>query len=718
MTAGTPKPRPAAKLGDRLFALWPLLVAFLGMASLYVWQASKHPTPWLFSDEIEYAQISRAISETGKPARRGVEYWGTGLFPWLIAPFWWIDNLETAYSGVKNFNALVMTAAMFPTYALARMLVARPYALLAAVGSAVTPSFIYSAMVMQEPVAYFTAALAFYVAARALVTPTRWIIGAAVAVGIVSPLVRDELIVVPALMIGALGIRSACFGRGRAALARASTGRRVAIALAAVIAFALALAAARVGSGQVEIAFESPNTMLDQTLWAWGALIVGVGVLPVVIGLAMLVPARPITPTRALAAFVSVFGAALALFTTYVAVKGAYQAATFEPRVSERNLAYLTPLLFIALALFAATRAIRAWTLAVAAALTAWAIDAIPLDVGKGLAGDAPGLSILSRFYSDYGLGLDGAYQLLYGLLALSVFVGLAPALLRRRRLAAWIVVGAALLSVGWSARAEIVASDYSNEFSQLFFRSLPQPLGWVDDATGGKPAVYIGQKIADPNGIWSMEFWNRDVRRVWSMDGTAPGPGPTLTPNIETTDGRLAGDPGYEYAVADNSISIAGTTVAERGPLRLIQIAQPLRLTESIAGVFSDGWIGSTKPADSVSADYNRFDAPEKPGTVFVTLSRKGFCGPPAPGRVVIEVGTLALGPQRDGVLGRVTQRRGWVVDSCAQRTFPIETPGGPFHVKATVTPPFQPSALDPGNFERRYFGAQFGITFEPPPG
>ena len=80
-----------------------------------------------------------------------------------------------------------------------------------------------------------------------------------------------------------------------------------------------------------------------------------------------------------------------------------------------------------------------------------------------------------------------------------------------------------------------------------------------------------------------------------------------------------------------------------------------------------------------------------------------------------LIEVGTLGLGQQRDGVIDRVTARRGWVVDSCARRTFPIPTPGGPFHVKVTVTPPFQPAALDPQNFERRYFGAQLGIVFEP---
>ena len=708
---------PRERLGDRLLAATPVLFAFLAVTSLYVWQASRHPTPWLFSDEIEYAQISRAISDTGQPARRGVEYWGAGLFPWLIAPFWWFDSLQTAYDAVKTFNALVMTAAIFPTYGLARMMMPRSYALLAAVGAVVAPSFIYTAMVMQEPVAYLTVATSFYLAARAIAGPSRWNLLAAAAVSIVAPFVRDQLIVVPALVICAVGLHYVCFGGGRAGLSRASTPRRVLLALAAGIAFVLVVVAARAAASEVKVAFGSPGTMLDQALWAWGALVIGLGVLPVVIGLAMLVPPTETVRERSNTAFVSVFVASTALFTAYVAVKGAYGAITFEPRISERNLLYLTPLLFIALALFAATRAIRPWALAVAAALAVWTITAIPLRF-SGLEGDAPGLAILSRIREDYEIGASGIDRLLYALVALSVLVGLAPRLLRRRqRLATWIVVGAAVVSMGWSVRAETVASKYSNDFSELFYKSLPKPLGWVDDATAGEPAVYIGQKIADPNGVWSMEFWNRNVRRVWSLDGTAPGPGPVLTPNIETIDGRLAGDPGYRYAVVESSISIAGETVAERGNLRLVRIASPLRLRVLLAGVFNDsGWIGSSKPAASVSADYSRFDAAKRPGTVFVTLSRN-FCGPRAPGRVLIEVGTLGLGPQRNGVIDRVTARRGWIVDSCYQkgRTFPIPTPGGPFHVRVTVTPPFQPAAIDPGNFERRYLGAQLGIVFEP---
>ena len=54
------------------------------------------------------------------------------------------------------------------------------------------------------------------------------------------------------------------------------------------------------------------------------------------------------------------------------------------------------------------------------------------------------------------------------------------------------------------------------------------------------------------------MEFWNRDVRKVWSLDGTAPGPGPRLTPDLAATDGRLRHDPGYRYAVIDKGLAIA----------------------------------------------------------------------------------------------------------------------------------------------------------------
>ena len=63
-----------ATLLDRFLAAVPLLVGVLALGVLYAWLAWQHKTPWLFTDELEMTQISRAIAETGHPARRGVAY--------------------------------------------------------------------------------------------------------------------------------------------------------------------------------------------------------------------------------------------------------------------------------------------------------------------------------------------------------------------------------------------------------------------------------------------------------------------------------------------------------------------------------------------------------------------------------------------------------------------------------------------------------------------
>ena len=43
---------------------------WLALTTLYFWQASNHPTPWLFSDEIEYTEIARAIALLTRTAER------------------------------------------------------------------------------------------------------------------------------------------------------------------------------------------------------------------------------------------------------------------------------------------------------------------------------------------------------------------------------------------------------------------------------------------------------------------------------------------------------------------------------------------------------------------------------------------------------------------------------------------------------------------------
>jgi len=56
--------------------LIPLFAAYFAFAAYYVWQAWRRETPAIFTDELEFTQISRAIAHTGHPARREEAYRG------------------------------------------------------------------------------------------------------------------------------------------------------------------------------------------------------------------------------------------------------------------------------------------------------------------------------------------------------------------------------------------------------------------------------------------------------------------------------------------------------------------------------------------------------------------------------------------------------------------------------------------------------------------
>ncbi len=699
----------------------PIVGVWLVISMLYVWQASRHGTPWLFSDEIEYTEIARAIADTGTPARRGVEYWGAGLYPWLVAPFWWIHGIGSAYAAIKDAQALAMAAAVFPAYALARTLLDRTWSLLAALGAGVTPAFVYAPMLIQEPVAYPFATLSLLATARALTTRSRAWIATATVLALVGSQVRDELILLPLVAVASAFVVALQSDRARDLRARLGATKVIGLSATLVLALVALSELYAHRSDQWRIARADPRGMIDQAAQGASALAVGVGVLPLLAGLVLALDPRRLPRSRAATSFHAVLLCSLGAFMLYTGAKGVFGAKVFEPRILERNLVYLTPLLFVAAAVAVRFRAAGLVALAAATGLTVAILLGTAYPFTTPVYGDAPSLSALFRLHSDYGWVQGGLQDFLLALLAASVVILLAARLGGRAGTALGAV--ALVLAVGWSLRTETIASKASNDISSTFLGGLPKPLDWVDQGTGGAPALYIGQKIVDPNSVWSLEFWNRSVKKVWSLDGSAPGPGPTLTPDLVTSTGILADNSGYRFAVSDFGVDLVGSTLQTMGSLKLVEHSGPLRLEQSVRGVFNDGWMGSTTPQKSVSADYSRFSTPgERAGLVEVRVARTGWCpsNPKAdiPGNVLIRVGTLALGSQKNGVIDRVTARRGWVVRGCADRTFSIPTPKPPFHVTVTVTPPFQPNALDPSIPERRYFGAQVGFGFEPAPG
>src|SRR5262249_43979082 len=150
-----------------------------------------------------------------------------------------------------------------------------------------------------------------------------------------------------------------------------------------------------------------------------------------------------------------------------------------------------------------------------------------PYDMTQDISYNAPGAAILQQGNRYLWLDTTSAKIGLVALLCLSV----ALLLVRGVR---WLGVAVAPPVFAWSLPGELAFASASNRFADGFVDNIRRPFTWVDDATSGKPTLYIGQQMADPNGEWLLEFWNPHsmIGRVWSLDGTAPGPGPTLTPD------------------------------------------------------------------------------------------------------------------------------------------------------------------------------------------
>jgi len=705
---------------DRLWRALPLLVPFLLVSAAYAWQASRQSTPWLFTDELEFTQLARSVAETGELARRGEKLTGQfSLYPYVTAPAWWLDDTKSAYETVKLIGVLAMTLAFFPAYGLARFVVSRPAALLVALAAVSIPAFVYTAMIVEEPLAYLWSTLSLYLIVRSLVTRERRDIALVVAAAVVAPLVRDELVVIPAVLAGAWAFaawESERFRRLRRDWSRADYVGVALLILGAVLVLNELYSGRSVDWDNATRHWK--GRMIEYGLWAGGAFTIGLGILPVVAGLAATWRPRDEPRTRELSAFRSVLWLAIIGFGLYTAGKAAIVSTTFSTLVVERNLIYLAPLLFAATALVLEHRRVRLLALGASTAFVALLLLTTPYNMDTRFYYDAPGLAILAAGNRAYGWTPEHAESVLLWMLVAAVAVVAAVVLLRGHAATRAIALAAAALTIGWNVAGEVNAARGSTAFADGLMANLPQPPNWIDRATGGEPALYLGQKIADANGLWLLEFWNRSIERVWSLDGSAPGPGPSLTPDLLSARGELAGDPGYGYAVAERGIELAGTRLRTAGGWQLYDLEPPLRLAAAQRGIFGDGWIGSNRDDNRVSAGFSRYVNPKPgPGTAFVTVGRKGWCtDKDIPGYVIIRAGTLTLGPERNGVVDRVTDEVGWQVRACSERTFPLSVPPAPFHVEVTIEPTFSPFELDPvGQSDRRRLGAQVSFDWRP---
>jgi hypothetical protein len=718
MTVVTARPASADRtLADRLLAAVPLLSIFLWLCIVYAIEAWAHGTPWLFGDELELTQLSRAIADTGHAARRGEPHSFNTLWTYILAPAWLIDNVHTAYATVKYLGVLVMTATVFPAYGIARVIVGRRPALFVAAASAAIPALAYSAMIVEEPLAYPYSTLALFLILRALITPSRrWIGGAALAC-LLGPFVRGELAVLSVVFV--LAAAFLVWRSGYVTQWRASWSRWDWLGFVTLLVGAGVLISAVLGHRSLEWNITTriyKDRLLDLGLNAAGALTIGLGVLPVVAGLAVLWRLPGERSLRELQVFRSVLLAAIIAFGLYTAVKATYVSTVFGTYTYERNLIYLAPLLFSGTAVWLERRRLHPVALAASAAFVLTLILTTPYELGQEISYNAPGLAILQQGNRYLSIDPTGAKIGLVALLAFSIALLLAPRFLGRR--AAWLAVAVATAVVGWNLTGEFAFASASNRFSDRFEENLRSPFTWVDENTHGASTLYLGQQMADQNGEWLLEFWNRSIKAVWSLDGTAKGPGPFLTPDPSEVNGALSHDPGYPFVVEETGIDIAGKTVATHlhragGGLekwRLVKIEPPLRLSGAATGIYPDGWMSSFSAYTRYSTEGNRA------GRMRIALS-----GPPqgvqeVTTHVTVSIGPIVIGDDKQPHLGKPAEMRRFDLRSKQARVLTLPAPGPRFRVEIEVTPTFIPKELAPGASDNRPLGAQVRYVFLPP--
>jgi hypothetical protein len=704
----TPTPREPERLSPGLARLL-LAIAYVALVALYAWQASGRPSPTIFSDEIEFTQISRGIAEDGIPSRRGEPSSFGTLYTFLVAPVWWLDP-ASAWAAAKLIGVLLMTATIFPAYALARFIASRAWALGAAVAAVAAPPLAYGPYLLEEPIAYPYSTTALWAIVAATTAPSRRRIALAAALCLVAPFVRGQLaVLIPVLgaALAYLGWQTDRFTRWRRTWTVWDWIGAAVLVVGAAVAFSAA-AGHRSEVWYVATGFQK-RLVVENAAWALAAVTIGLAVLPVIATTAAFL-SRDFRATAAGRAFVLVGTAAFVVFVGYAAGKGAYLAKYFSVDVLERNVIYLVPILMAATAAVLERGRIRPLALAGGLAVALTLVFGAELRLDRYPYFEAPSLAIAALANRNFSYTPEDVERALV-LVALGSTALLAGRLLVRSRLAAvaFSVVAFFVVST-WALTAEIYAARGLNLFSERLHQSTAKPPDWVDRATGGEPTLFLGQRLVDQNAVWLLEFWNPAIQKVWSLDGTASVP--TQSPDLGAPDGRLSPDPGVRWVVAGNGVEVVGEPVGEPvGAMRLFRVDPPVKYAYAQNGVDSDGWMGER-------ASYSHF-APEdgeSRGFATVSVSRRGACSAALkPAKVVVRFGTVAVRNKQPG-FGRIFATEQRLLPPCGERRIVVPATV-PYHVEVEVTPTFVPKEIDAGSGDVRELGAQVGFAFDPFP-
>jgi len=632
--------------------VWAWVGAIVVLSSLVRFALARHMVaPWIMIDEIVYSELAKSFADTGHFAIRDVATSGYGdVYPVLISPAYVLfGSMPTVYTAIKAVNAVLISVSAIPAYLLARRVVSQRSSLVVAVLTVSVPSAFYAGTIMTEnafyPIFLFAAlalvhtlerpswrSVALFVLAALLAYETRAQAVVLVAAALTAPLVLAAMSRRPGLVLRYRWLYGILVGGGAlVVLAEVARGRSLRSLLGAY--------AAATDSSY------SAGSVAKWLLWHVAELDLYTGVLPVLALVVLLGRSRRLVTEE------RVFLAAALPLVGWLALEVAAFASQQSSRIEERNLFYVAPLLFVALALWIERGLPRPRAgIAVGAAIAAGLVATIPYQHFIGISSESDTLAMLPLWSLSNWLTipLEQIRWVVLGGAAVFVIVGIA---IPRR---AALVLPMLLLVLYAAAGQPIDARTQSASIGALFQGVTSPDRDWITRAVGSSDprlVAVVWSGATDRLTVNENEFFNRDVGPIFTLAGPLPD-------NLAQTPVTLLRRTGYYVdardrrikvrdVLTDTSVPLAGVPIARdaRKGLVLLRVDGDLRTAYRVDGVYpGDTWTGA-------EFTYTRFAC--RGGVLTTTLRSDGRLF--ADAQIVrayengLAVGQIGVPPDRD---------------------------------------------------------------------
>jgi hypothetical protein len=540
--------------------------------------------PITFPDETVYGDLARNLA-----AGRGFEVSGLPFSPWTYGPiypvllallFWIAPTTHEAYIAARALNSLMFASAAVPIWLIARRLLTRRAALVVAASGVAVPASVYSTKLLTESLAYPVVLWVVLAVLGVLAQPRRHRQLLLLALLVVVPLARFELIALfPAALVACLICIPGTL-KGRLICLRPL----LAGGLITGICIATLLAVARTSGWAIEShGLSAGHTSIPRFGATFagmiGALDLYAGIVPFGLLVSLLIGLRSTSSSRAWAHGET---GALAIITGLIAITLAVIASLYLSGLPgnyravtpfDRYLFYVVPLLLIIFARWIEHGAPRSPDMRFVVPIA----GALPVVVGatqvhgEGLVATVSGLSLLpwvlvrAILTGPWWLGLLALYC------CLCAWLGMKARVEKR-----WFVKSALLLSV-----VTLCAFGYA-ALGSAHARATTPPGGWLDARTEGEVvAVWVTRPTPRESfALWEVNAMNRNLSRVYYVRH-ADKFGPE-TKVDEGSRGQLLdhGEPILaRYALTSLRTPVLGRLIAQDSGLALYRVRAPLRI-------------------------------------------------------------------------------------------------------------------------------------------